>query len=55
MIVITCEDGTRYGFEFDTPADRMRIVDGKVQFSPHEDVTATLEFPSPAVTVEEGE
>lgn len=53
MIVITCENGQPYGVEFDIPADAVRITsDGKVEFSPHEEVRATLEFPSPAVSIE---
>lgn len=56
MIVITCEDGRPYGFHFATPANQMRIVDGRVEFTPHLEVKATLEFPSPVVSIkEEGE
>lgn len=51
--VIVCEDGTRYGFEFDG-CDAMRITkSGKVRFDPYEDVQASLTFPSPAVAIEQ--
>lgn len=56
MIVVTCDDGAQYGFDFEGVADAMRITkSGKVRFSPHEDVQATLEFPTPAVRVDQGD
>lgn len=53
MTVVTCEDGTRYGF--DICVDMRVTKSGKVKFSPHRDVKATLEFPSPAVKVEDSD
>lgn len=56
MIVITCKDGASYGFQFKTDVDAMLITEtGAVIFEPHADVLATLEFPTAAVSVEEGD
>lgn len=51
MLVVTCEDDTRYGFDF---GSEMRVTkSGKVKCCPYDGVKATLEFPSRAVKVEE--
>lgn len=49
--VVVCEDGSQFEFDIDS---EMRVEDGRIVFFPHDGVTATLEFPSPVVAVEEG-
>lgn len=54
MIVIACKNGHRYAFEFAIDVDSLLITEtGDVIFEPHPDVLATLEFPTPAVKVEQ--
>lgn len=56
MIIITTENDAQYAFHFKADVDAMLITDtGAVIFEPHPDVLATLEFPTAAVSVEEGD